>query len=68
MPHISSQTRNSTPRQYWGRTGVNLPELDLTRVQRESYQEFLDKGISLDDIFTSILGVILSFFAIRLFF
>ena len=31
-------------------------------------KEFLDKGISLDDIFTSILGVILSFFAIRLFF
>lgn len=39
-------------RQYWGKSGVKLPELDLTKVQRESYQEFLDKGIreALDEI------------------
>ncbi len=52
MSHTSLQTQDQTPRQYWGRTGVNLPELDLTSVQRESYQEFLDKGIreALDEI------------------
>lgn len=31
-------------------------------------KEFLDKGISPDDIFTSILGLTLSFFIIRVFF
>jgi DNA-directed RNA polymerase subunit beta len=36
---------SKAPRQYWGKTGTTLPELDLTKVQRESYQEFLDHGI-----------------------
>jgi DNA-directed RNA polymerase subunit beta len=34
-----------TRRQYWGTTDVKLPELDLTKVQRESYQWFLTQGI-----------------------
>lgn len=39
-------------RQYWGKTDLNLPELDLTKVQRESYKWFLDEGIrdALDEI------------------
>lgn len=51
MPHIAKSSSKRT-RQYWGRTGVTLPELDLTKVQRESYQEFLATGIreSLDEI------------------
>ena len=37
---------NSTqPRQYWGKQYTNLPVLDLTLVQRESYQKFLEDGI-----------------------
>jgi DNA-directed RNA polymerase subunit beta len=49
------QNHKSSPqitREYWGLTGVTLPELDLTKVQRESYQEFLDTGIreALDEI------------------
>jgi len=30
---------------YWGRENVDLPPLDLTLVQRESYQWFLEQGI-----------------------
>jgi len=45
MSHTSLHNQDHTPRQYWGLTGITLPELDLTSVQRESYQEFLDKGI-----------------------
>ncbi len=39
-------------RQYWGKTDLKLPELDLTKVQRESYKWFLDQGIrdALDEI------------------
>src|SRR5258708_28945705 len=39
-------------RHYWGKTGVTLPELDLTKVQRESYAQFLETGIrvALDEI------------------
>ena len=39
-------------RQYWGKTGTTLPELDLTKVQRDSYAEFLDIGVreALDEI------------------
>jgi DNA-directed RNA polymerase subunit beta len=39
-------------RQYWGKTGITLPELDLTKVQRESYEQFLATGIreALDEI------------------
>jgi DNA-directed RNA polymerase subunit beta len=33
------------PRQYWGKDYPNLPLLDLTLVQRESYQWFLEYGI-----------------------
>lgn len=29
----------------WGKQKTNLPELDLTKIQRDSYQEFLEKGI-----------------------
>lgn len=32
-------------RQYWGTTAKNLPQLDLTLVQRESYDWFLKTGI-----------------------
>ncbi|MBI3385822.1 DNA-directed RNA polymerase subunit beta [Candidatus Gottesmanbacteria bacterium] len=32
-------------RQYWGKEYMNLPPLDLTLVQRESYQWFLEHGI-----------------------
>ena len=46
-----SDTTSST-RQYWGQTGVTLPELDLTKVQRESYAQFLATGIreALDEV------------------
>ncbi len=39
-------------RNYWGTTDVKLPQLDLTKVQRESYQWFLTEGIreALDEI------------------
>src|SRR5260221_1832844 len=33
-------------RLYWGNDSIKLPELDLTLVQRESYQWFLETGIS----------------------
>jgi DNA-directed RNA polymerase subunit beta len=33
------------PRLYWGKEYPNLPPLDLTLVQRESYQWFLEQGI-----------------------
>ncbi len=32
-------------RLYWGKTNINLPELDLIAVQKQSYQWFLDEGI-----------------------
>ncbi len=35
----------SMHRQYWGKEYKNLPPLDLTLVQRESYQWFLEHGI-----------------------
>ncbi len=54
MAHTSrsANASHSVPRQYWGKTGVTLPELDLTKVQRESYEEFLHTGIreALDEI------------------
>lgn len=39
-------------RQYWGNATVKLPEMDLTKVQRESYEWFLSTGIreALDEI------------------
>lgn len=35
----------TTPRMYWGKTDSPLPPFDLTLVQRESYQWFLEEGI-----------------------
>ncbi|MBI5151664.1 MAG: DNA-directed RNA polymerase subunit beta [Candidatus Pacebacteria bacterium] len=32
-------------RLYWGKTRSTLPELDLTKIQRDSYQWFLQEGI-----------------------
>ena len=34
------------PRLYWGKRVLDLPPLDLTLVQRESYQWFLEHGIA----------------------
>ncbi len=36
---------NHSHRLYWGKEYVDLPELDLTLVQRESYQWFLEDGV-----------------------
>src|SRR5258708_9113404 len=49
---VSKAPKTFKPREYWGKTGVTLPELDLTKVQRESYEEFLRDGIrvALDEI------------------
>src|SRR3989338_9389181 len=35
----------TSPRQYWGKPAVFLPSIDLTLVQRESYEWFLREGI-----------------------
>jgi len=35
----------SKDRQYWGKTGIKLPPLNLTAVQLDSYRWFLDTGI-----------------------
>lgn len=40
-----SKTTTSQHRLYWGQEFPNLPQLDLTLVQRESYQWFLEQGI-----------------------
>jgi len=40
-----SKTNTPSERQYWGKTYTNLPQLDLTLIQRESYQWFLETGI-----------------------
>jgi len=37
MPH--------SQRQNWGKQHKILPELDLIKLQKESYQDFLDHGI-----------------------
>jgi DNA-directed RNA polymerase subunit beta len=36
---------SSTNRDFWGKNYQDLPQLDLTLVQRESYQWFLEQGI-----------------------
>ena len=36
---------STSSRLYWGKQYVDLPPLDLTLVQRESYQWFLEQGI-----------------------
>jgi DNA-directed RNA polymerase subunit beta len=41
-----------TKRQYWGKKGLPLPELDLVAIQRNSYELFLKDGIK--DAFTEI--------------
>src|SRR5574340_790714 len=33
-------------RLYWGRHFTSLPELDFISVQKDSYQKFLDEGLS----------------------
>lgn len=43
--HISSQ-KDAVSRQYWGKNFSNLPILDLTAVQKESYQWFLIEGVA----------------------
>lgn len=40
MPRLRS------PRAYWGKTNLPLPELDLLSVQKESYEGFLADGIA----------------------
>ncbi len=35
----------TSPRLYWGKNFTDIPTLDLTLVQRESYQWFLEQGI-----------------------
>lgn len=35
----------TTTRQYWGKQDITLPELDLTKIQRESYEWFLTEGL-----------------------
>jgi DNA-directed RNA polymerase subunit beta len=35
----------SSPRQYWGKTNIPLPIIDLTEVQKQSYDRFLSEGI-----------------------
>jgi DNA-directed RNA polymerase subunit beta len=40
-----SKTLTPSVREYWGTNYPNIPELDLTLVQRESYQMFLEHGI-----------------------
>ena len=44
---LSSKTAKAhiQERLYWGKQNVKLPDLDLTKVQRDSYQEFLTTGI-----------------------
>lgn len=37
---------SKTKRQYWGKQNIPLKKLDLTEVQQESYQEFLEKDIT----------------------
>ncbi len=36
---------STTARQYWGRQTDILPELDLTKIQRDSYEWFLKSGV-----------------------
>lgn len=36
---------SKTSRKYWGKADLPLPELDLTAIQKDSYQWFLDAGI-----------------------
>ncbi len=43
---------SQSTRAYWGKQKTNLPELDLTKIQRDSYVEFLEQGIkeSLEEV------------------
>ena len=47
---------NSSSRLYWGKQYVDLPPLDLTLVQRESYQWFLEQGIK--DLVTEVTPIL----------
>mgnify|MGYP001167123593 CR=1 FL=1 len=33
-------------RRYWGKVNITLPKLDLTYVQRESYEQFLQHDVA----------------------
>lgn len=51
------QTSNSfKPREFWGKNYQDLPQVDLTLVQRESYQRFLEEGIK--ELLTEISPII----------
>lgn len=39
-------TKNKPERAFWGKKDVKLPPLDLTAIQRESYEWFLKEGIT----------------------
>ena len=43
---------NQSPRQYWGKTNIPLPSIDLTEVQKQSYDQFLTQGVQ--DAFSEI--------------
>lgn len=45
MFYLSMKKRNSRERLFWGRAYNILPELDLLAIQKDSYRDFLDKGI-----------------------
>lgn len=42
---MTNNTSTSNTREFWGKNYTDLPKLDLTLVQRESYQWFLEEGI-----------------------
>ncbi|OGG21578.1 DNA-directed RNA polymerase subunit beta [Candidatus Gottesmanbacteria bacterium RIFCSPHIGHO2_12_FULL_43_26] len=48
MPKSKTESRKHElpKRLYWGQETTNLPELDLTRVQKESYNWFIETGLS----------------------
>jgi len=48
MPKSKTESRKHElpKRLYWGQETTNLPELDLTRVQKESYNWFIERGLS----------------------
>src|SRR3989338_4160211 len=48
MPKSKTESRKHElpKRLYWGQETTNLPELDLTKVQKESYKWFIETGLS----------------------
>ena len=39
-------SKTKSKRLYWGKNYKNLPELDLLKIQKESYKWFVEKGIA----------------------